>query len=294
MLKNSSQMIQQFRLNHGLFLNGYSIKPSKQALFFKDAEWNINLYQGQPLVYTCINDCDSRTNLLAFPFYDSCQIRNDTMPLQPLQPSDVCINFPVAEITYNADLSDSLSKLTGDNETLYEIYGHLFAKKILVGGKLFIDDFKSVTSTTSTQIDLYKSYIIWVYDSAKYNEEIPFNNLTTLNFFPIRTSDGKRLDTPEKLTNWMINLYQNKSDVKLLDIPEELADWVNQNNLINIISYNDLIPISQSVDAFQTLDEKQPEVANFKEKMGLKEWVGDFHLSQGLIINKNYEIEIWN
>ncbi len=225
-----------------------------------------------------------------------------------LQPSDICINFPVAEITY---LSAPFLKFLDENEILHEICGHLFAKKILVSGKLFIDEFNSVTSTTSTQIDLYKSHLMWAYKYAKCNEENPFNNLSTLYLSPnIRTSDGKLLDTPEKLTNWMSDLYQNKTDRKQLDNSERLAAWLNQNNMVNIVSYNNFIPISQlrdntfSVGDFQTFDEKQPEVANFKEKLDLKEWVGDsiyinltkwvkdFHLLQGLIINRNYEIEI--
>src|ERR1051325_11450590 len=60
------QMTRQFKLNHGLFLDGYSIKPSKQAVYSEGGELNISLYRGQPLIYTFINDRNSHTNLLNF------------------------------------------------------------------------------------------------------------------------------------------------------------------------------------------------------------------------------------
>ena len=70
--------------------------------------------------------------------------------MKNLQLPDVCINFPVAEITYNDDLVGSFSNFM-DDEALCEIYGHL---KVLVGGKLFIDDFKSAASTHKISLNL--------------------------------------------------------------------------------------------------------------------------------------------
>src|SRR2546421_5756673 len=64
-LDSEKQIIRQFKLNHGLFLDGYKIEPSKQAVFSENGELNMSLYNGQPLVYTSIND-HSRTNLLNF------------------------------------------------------------------------------------------------------------------------------------------------------------------------------------------------------------------------------------
>ncbi|CAG8663376.1 17824_t:CDS:2, partial [Rhizophagus irregularis] len=100
----SQQIIQKFKLNHGLFLNGHKIEPSKQAVLAGDGELNISLYKGQPLVYTSVNDSNSRENLLRFNCED-----NEVELDESLQPSDICINFPVAEITYIADLLESFS-----------------------------------------------------------------------------------------------------------------------------------------------------------------------------------------
>src|SRR3954454_10792111 len=112
--------------NHGLFLDGYSIKPSKQAVYLEDGELNTSLYKGQPLVYTFINDHSSHTNLLSF---DSDDNNINYIELnEALQPSDIYINFPVAEITYNANLSESFLNFMNDDEVLYKQYGHLFAK----------------------------------------------------------------------------------------------------------------------------------------------------------------------
>jgi hypothetical protein len=274
-------MIKQLKLNHGIFLDGYRIKPSKQAVLSENGILNISLYREQPVIYFNINDPNSRTNMLSFNLDDNNELN------EALRPSDICINFPVAEITYNADLLESFSNYMDDDETLYETYGHLFARKLLVGGTLFVDDFKSITS--KQQIDSFKSLLTWVYNSVKYNKQNPFNNLSASNFFPkSRTSGGEKLHAPEDLINWMNKLYQD--------------------NMLDVISYTNLILISElrlgkssSVDAFQ---EKQSGIANFKEKLSLKDWVNDsiyinlarwvkeFHLLQGIIINEYLGLEI--
>src|SRR5947207_15205132 len=105
---------------------------------------------------------------------------------------------------------------------------------------------------------MFKSFLICAYDSAKYEKETPFNNLSASNFFPkIITSDGENLNTCEKLTNWMNNLFQDDT--------------------LNIISYNNLVPITQlKFDTTSSvLEEKQPGIANYKRKLSLDDWVGD-------------------
>ncbi|EXX73154.1 uncharacterized protein OCT59_006968 [Rhizophagus irregularis] len=275
-LSKQKQIIQQFNLNHGLFLNGYNIEPSKQAVFTEDGELNMSLYEGQPLVYTSINDRNSRINLLDFNSDD-----NDVQLDESLQPSDICINFPVAEITYTADLSKTFSNFINDDRgKLYEMYGHHFPRKIFIGGKLFIDGLKSFTST---QIDIFITYLTWIYNTAKYEKEIPFNNLSALNFFPkILTPDGINLDNHKKLTKWMNDLYQDDT--------------------VEIISYNNLVPIYQlKSDTISLVDEIQPGVANFKEKLTLENWVKntkyirwvkEFQLHRGLIIDKKLKLKI--
>ena len=108
-----------------------------------------------------------------------------------------------------------------------------------------------------------------------------------MKLFPkITTLNGERLDDPEKLANWMKNLYQK--------------------NMVDIISYNKLIPISElrfrkfpeeTFQTFNTFNEIQPGVANFKDKLilenwssgsiydNLAKWIKDFHLFQGLTVN---------
>ncbi|CAG8672438.1 13552_t:CDS:2 [Rhizophagus irregularis] len=65
-LSSKQQIIQQFKLNYGLLLDGHSIKPSEQAVLSEDGDLDISLYEGQPLVYTFVNDHNSRINLLKF------------------------------------------------------------------------------------------------------------------------------------------------------------------------------------------------------------------------------------
>ncbi|CAB4375543.1 unnamed protein product [Rhizophagus irregularis] len=256
------QIIRQFKLNHGLILNGTSIMPSIQEVTAEDDELKMNLYNGEPLVYTYINSKDNDLKL------------------------DNCIDFPVVEIIYNGNLLESFLEYINDEKKLY---GDYLARKFLAGGKLFIKNFNLATPT---QIDILKYYLLCVYQSVKYSTDIQFSNLFTLNLLPeLVALDGEKINTHENLINWMNNLYQKE--------------------MIDIISYDNLISISQLrlnkslVDSdLETFKEKQPGVVNFKEKLSLKKWVEDavndnliiwtrnFGLFQGLIINNNDEIEI--
>jgi hypothetical protein len=197
------------------------------------------------------------------------------------KPLGVCINFPIAEIIYNGNLLESFSKYMDIDEGLHELYGHFLANKFLVGSQLFIKDFNLATSA---QIDILKFYLFYVYNVAKCSMEIQINDLFALDLLPkIVTLYGEELDTHEKFAKWMYELHQKKS--------------------LYLTSYEDLIPISQlSIDEPEAFNEKQPGVANFKEKLSLEEWLGnaihnnlmswarDFQLFQGLIINNNYKI----
>jgi hypothetical protein len=260
---SQQQIIRQFKLNHGLVLNRFDIMPSIQGVAVEDGELKVNPYKGQPLVYTYIDSEDNNLKI------------------------DTCINFPIAEIIYNGNLLESFLEHAND-EKKRELYGDCFARKVLVGGQLFIIDFNSATPT---QVDILKFYLYCIYNSTKYSTEFQFNSLFTLNILPkLVTLDGEKLNTHEELTNWMNNLYQE--------------------NIVNIISYDKLIPISQLerntslVNGDETFKEKQPGVANFKERLSLEKWVGDavndnliswtkdFNLFHGIIINKNDEIEI--
>ncbi|CAI2182849.1 7559_t:CDS:2 [Funneliformis geosporum] len=235
-------MIQELKLNHGLFLDGHSIIPSKQAIFAEHGELCISLYKEQPIVYTPMN-------LLSNNF-DKDNFNND------LQSYDACVNFPVAEIIYKGDLLESFLE---HDEKLHELYGHVFARKVLLGGKLFIKEFNSITQK---QVDIFKFLLLSAYNFAKFNTLAPLNKFSVSRFLPkVETLNGKMLDTPEKLFDWISNLYQK--------------------DMFDIISYNDLIPVSQlrsnsrSEDNFKALLEKQPRVVNFKEKLSLEDWVGN-------------------
>ncbi|CAG8720898.1 14275_t:CDS:2, partial [Funneliformis caledonium] len=262
------QIIRQLKLNHGLFLNEYGIQPSQQAIFKDDGKLRISSYNEQPIVYTNINDPDST---------EQNNFNN------VLQPFDACINFPIAEITFNGSLLDSFAN---NNENLNESFGQFFVKNVSVGDKLFI---KGYNTATQTQVDLLKFYLLCVYNLAKFHNTFsPLNNFSAFQFLSIETLDGKELDTPKKLADWMKDLYQN--------------------NNFDIISYDNLIPISQlKRDELSEINleapiEKQPGVANFKEKLSFQSWtrnVIDVDLArwikvlpQCLVINnKSYKLE---
>ncbi|GES80252.1 kinase-like domain-containing protein [Rhizophagus clarus] len=270
------QMMKQWKLHYGLFLNGHSIQPSERAVFVDNGDLIINLYKGEPIVYININDPNSSINLLTF---------NDDNIFSDLQPFDICINFPVAEIAYKGGLSKSFSTYMEDNGDFHDLYGHIYASKFLAGGQLFIKNFHLASSK---QIDVLKFYITWAYNSAKKNNITQFNDDTFDTFF-LETSNGVKLNTPKKLANWLNSLYRD--------------------NVIDIISYRNLRYTSHlrkatsTADNSEKLDGKNPGIANFEKKSSLKEWVGDdiyinlvkwikdFHPLQGLLINESQKIE---
>ncbi|CAG8714712.1 15890_t:CDS:2, partial [Rhizophagus irregularis] len=102
-INNNQQIIQQLKLNHGLLLNGYNVQPSSQAIFKEDGELKVKLYNRQPIVYADISF------LLDNLFIDKDNYDNT------LQPSNMCINFPIAEITYKGELLKSFSECMNDN-----------------------------------------------------------------------------------------------------------------------------------------------------------------------------------
>ncbi|GES72673.1 kinase-like domain-containing protein [Rhizophagus clarus] len=262
--KSSPQQItRQLKLNHGIVLNGYDIIPSIQEVVAEDGELTVNLIEGSPLVYTSINSDDKELKI------------------------DTCINFPVAEIVYNGNLMESFLGHTNGEKKLRELCGDFLARRFIVGGQLFIEDFNSATTT---QADILKNYLFCVDNSVKYSTEIQISNLFTLNLLPkLVTLDGKKINTHEKLINWMNDLYQNK--------------------IVNVISYGDLIPISRLRDGtllmdgnFEASGEKQPGVDNFEMMLDFDDWAGDavdsnlmvwaqdFNLFRGLVV-KGDEIE---
>ncbi|GBC51776.2 kinase-like domain-containing protein [Rhizophagus irregularis DAOM 181602=DAOM 197198] len=278
-IETQQQIIQHWNLNRGLSLDGSSIQPSKEPVLGEDGELDINVYKGEPIVYTNINEPD-KSNLLSF--------NNKIGFNEALKQLDLCINFPVVEITYKADLLESFST--------NEEHGHIFAKNFIAGGQLFIKNFK-VFSSQVKQINILKFYLALTYNSAKNNSGIQFNSshFDLMHFLPrIETSSGKEIRTPKELSNWMNDLYQN--------------------NIIEIISYNNIIPISKLTNETLTIDnvnenqlvdnfnERQPGIANFEDRLSLEEWIEedlcrliswikDFHLLQGFIINKLHKIE---
>ncbi|RGB23027.1 hypothetical protein C1646_677411 [Rhizophagus diaphanus] len=284
--------------DHGLFLNEFTIKPGNRPIFTEDGELNIRLYNGQPIIYININD-PSSTNLLDFN--------------NKLQSFDVCMNFLIVEITYKSELLEDFSKCNDDGENFHELYGHSFARKVSVGNKLFIKEFNSATQT---QISILKFYLLCAYNLAKYSIEIQFKNLFTLDLLPkMETLDEEELNTYEKLVKLMNNLYPQKtSDKKKLNT----HTWINklcQDNKIYIISYKNFVSTSKlkcSVlplyypETIEPIDEKQPGIINFKEKLSLEDWVRDVeydnlislitdshsHLFQGLIFNQSCEMKV--
>ncbi|GBC09434.1 hypothetical protein RclHR1_08860007 [Rhizophagus clarus] len=246
-------IIKELKLDHGLFMDDNSIKLGEQPVVLVERLKleNEGYEDLQPSVYISING----------------------------NPSELCIDLPVCEYTFSVDDDDSLKSSSYNEKGMYDQL--VFAKRFIVGQKLFIDD---LSSYTSEQIKAFKLLLIWALKSAKSNVKYQFSDYFFLNFFPkIRMLNGKSLNNPEELIKWMIKMYQGDG--------------------VEVIFYNDFVPLSGlNYDILSFANGKQPGVANFKEKMSLEMWIGnslyynftidwvkEFHLLQGLIIGRNPE-----
>ncbi|CAG8483572.1 3155_t:CDS:2, partial [Funneliformis caledonium] len=267
-LSTDQEIIQKLKLNHGLFLDGDTMKPSKEAIYNVNGELDINVYDGQPIIYTNINEPN-----------------NNFKP--SFQQYDTCINFPFAEITFKGNLLETFLNCKNEDGKLNERYGHFFSENVLVGGQLFIKNFNTLTKT---QIHLLKMHLSWAYNLAKY-EENQLYDFINLQLEPkIETSDGNEITTTEKLVNWMKNMYQ-----------ENMIDIISYISPIPVskLQYNEA-----STQLTSDFNEKVIKVSNYKERLNLEVWIKDsiyvnlpgwinnFNLLQGLRINKNYELEI--
>ncbi|CAI2170180.1 19206_t:CDS:2 [Funneliformis geosporum] len=263
------QIVQKLKLNHGLYSDGHSIQPSNEAIFTDDGGLDIILYKGEPLVYTNINDPNSPTNLFGF--------NNDVGFNSHLQPSDACINFPIAEFSYKGykgELIETFSKCSNDDDEKLPLSCQVFARKVLVGGKLFI---KNSNLASTKQIDTLQSHLTGIYNSVKYNKENPFSYIEWCHLPIVETSNGQVIKSQQDLIEWMSNLYHK--------------------NMFDIISYNDIIPV-QKLRPNTIPKELQPGVANFGKKLSFRRWAEHAYLFlqlQGLTFNKiykNYEVGI--
>ncbi|PKY51973.1 hypothetical protein RhiirA4_495361 [Rhizophagus irregularis] len=256
---DDQEIIQNLKLNYGLFLYGYGMQHSKYAIYDDIGELEISLYDGQPLVYTNIND----------------------------KPYDACINFPFAEITYKGNLLDTFLNYDDMDGKLNNFYGHFYSDKVLVGGQLFIKDFNT------TQIQFLKMHISWAYNLVKSEENRSYNFINLQIEPRVETWDGKEIKTTEKLINWMNKIYQeNVIDVIAYINPLRVSDLKGSKANVQ--------PTSDSRD----FNEIIIKVSNYKDRLNLDEWVKDsmyvnlpddfnlFNLFQGLIIDKNLEMEI--
>ncbi|CAG8571110.1 2188_t:CDS:2 [Funneliformis mosseae] len=186
----------------------------------------------------------------------------------------VTTNKLLANALNNIENDDDFEKLKSDVwGNIHELYDHVFAYKILVGGQIFIKDFNLASSI---QKDVLKLYLIWAYNSAKDDENSFNNNSFGLNFLPrIETSNGVNLDTPKKSSNWLNSLYQE--------------------NIIDIISYDKLVSITQLKNGkldenYENFDERYLGIANFEKKVEfgkVDQWIKEFRIFQGLVIQSH-------
>ncbi|CAG8598198.1 15310_t:CDS:2 [Gigaspora margarita] len=263
------KIVKAWRLNHGLYLAGNNLLPSKRKILGNNGKLDIVTYSGEPLVYITVNDSSDRPKSFwdklrnCYPEFSSTK----ESPVNDIFEADVCLLFPIAEITYTGmtnkgfkhDLNSKEGAFITDN---YAEYGHFFAKKLLAGGKLIL---RNLANAKSVQIEQLKSHLAWALDSYHSQRENPFEDVLIFDFPIIETTNKNSLKNPKDLAKWIRHLYED--------------------NVVEIISYEEIIPILTFLenvkyiynsDAF--INRLIPGISNKHQEITLKDWIDDIPL----------------
>ncbi|KAF0559883.1 Serine/threonine protein kinase [Gigaspora margarita] len=262
------KLVKAWRLNHGLYLAGNNFIPSNRIIFGYNGKLDIVTCSREPLVYTVANDSSDRPKSFWDKLRDSYPEFSSTKesPFNDICEADVCLLFPIAEITYSGtinkgsklDLNSEKEAFITDN---YAEYGHFFAKKLLAGGKLILRNF---ADANSVQIEHFKSHLAWALDSHQSQRENPFEDATIFDF-PIIETTNKNLKNPKDLSMWIRRLYED--------------------NMVEIISYEEIIPIftflekveyTYNSDTF--INRLIPGISNKHQEITLNDWIEDLPL----------------
>ncbi|CAG8642859.1 9623_t:CDS:1, partial [Scutellospora calospora] len=263
------KLVKAWRLNHGLYLAGNDFMPSNKLILGYNGKLNVTTYSRELLIYTVVTDSSDKPksswDKLRDTYPEFLSMKEN--PINEIFETDVCILFPIAEITYTGpinkgfklDLNSEEDDFITDN---YTEYGHFFAKKLLAGGKLYLRNFDDAKSV---QIEHLKSHLVWALDSYHSKRENPFENATIFNFPIIETTNKNFLKTPKDLAMWIRCLYED--------------------NLVEIISYEEIIPVLTFLDKVEYVYNSDvftnrlvPGISNKHQEIALKNWIDDIPL----------------
>ncbi|CAG8566370.1 27565_t:CDS:1, partial [Racocetra persica] len=274
------KLIEAWKLNHGLCLAGNKFIQSRNPIFDNDGELKIEAYKDVPLVYVASKDPTSPLII------DADKKKSSWKELQELQDAneksvenilgaeinekpndnilgvgiseksnnnileeDVCILFPIAEVTYSSKYLKDFNNETND----YTEYGQFFANKLLVGGKLVLKNF---ANAKPKQHEHLKSHLVWAFDASCSNKENPIEGATIYDFPIIETTNEDKIKTPKDLARWMKRLYED--------------------NAAEIISYKEVVPLIEKLeDKSIRFKRLVPGITHKHKEFTLKDWTND-------------------
>ncbi|CAG8782294.1 22698_t:CDS:2, partial [Racocetra persica] len=203
-------------------------------------------------------------------------------PANDIFETDICILFPIAEITYDGPINKGFMFNLNNEEVKVFItdnveYGHFFAKKLLAGGKLILRNF---ADAKPVQIEHLKSHLAWALDSYHLRIENPFEDTTIIDFPIIETTNKSFLKTPKDLAKWIRRLYED--------------------NVAEIITYEEIVPIftflgkkiKHMYNSNAFINRLVPGISSKHREISMKDWIDDIPLRNLLTWINNDKLPI--
>ncbi|CAG8571982.1 1052_t:CDS:1 [Acaulospora colombiana] len=287
-------IVREWKLNYGLFLKGNDFKPAEKPILNDGEELSIIEYDGEPLVYVSFKHVRSSgaQTTGTEDLKSSWELLKDTYNLEfpkvvesetvfNIPESDACILFPIAKVTYNGSCDIPIEFKS--QLSLFQEYGNFVARKLLVGGKIYIRNF---INAKGTQVNELKAHLMWAFEASRMSRENLFEGVS-ISHLPMIETDKEILQTPKKLMEWFRSLYE-ENFAEIISYEEltpvlGLITEAHQDSSISNSFIKRLIPgLSRPFMEVKLYDwAKDATAAN------LLTWIEKFKVSHGILINSH-------
>ncbi|CAG8706864.1 28433_t:CDS:2, partial [Dentiscutata erythropus] len=245
------------------------------------------VYTDEPFVYVACGNTSNSSNSEQISTWKELQDANPNFPMieensiNYVPETDICILFPIAKVTYTGEVHKNFKSDFRNEKEFYNDYcteyGHFFVNKLLVGGRLIIRNFDNAKLD---QVEDLKSHLAWAFYASRSLKENPMENVIVDDFLVFETSDNN-IQSPKDLTKWMKSLYED--------------------NVVEIISYEDVIPIFTLLDHHKIngfTKRLVPGITHKHKELTFKKWLSDtssvnllhwidkFYFCHGVLVNQ--------
>ncbi|CAG8463643.1 22207_t:CDS:10 [Gigaspora margarita] len=233
------KLLKAWRLN----LAGNNFMTSNRIIFGYNGKLDIVTCSREPLVYAVVNDSSDRPKSFWDKLRDSYPEFSSTResPFNDICEDDVCLLFPIAEITYSGTINKG--------------------SKLDLNRKLILRNF---ADANSVQIEHFKSHLAWALDSHQSQRENPFEDATIFDF-PIIETTNKNLKNPKDLSMWIRRLYE-----------DNVVEIISYEEIVPIFTFLEKVEYTYISDTF--INRLIPGISNKHQEITLNDWIEDLPL----------------